>query len=44
MVRGLGNFVCIAFQSLTLISDLIIDLMAKKMSLPARTASPAHQV
>ena len=41
MVRGLGNFVCITFQSLTLISDLIIDLMAKKMSLPVRTASPA---
>ncbi len=41
MVRGLGNLFCIAFQSLTLISDLIIDLMAKKMSLPVRTASPA---
>ena len=41
MVRGLGNFVCITFQSLTLISDLIIGLIAKKMSLPARTASPA---
>lgn len=42
MVRGLGNvFFFTAFRSSTLIIDLIIDLMAKKMSLPVRTASPA---